>query len=427
MLALVLLALIANVVHVGYEKCKCERTDLKRKNPKQYMKRGIPGGIRQWCEECPNVPPEARYLNNTVCRVRGCKGTTLWALVGTRDDGLCGHHHKKLPEEEQALYEDVLNKRCACGNFAVHAIVSKGKTHKTTSPTHCGPCVTDLPVEEREKYVDVVSKRCECDGCGNRAINAIVLEGETYKTTSPTHCGKCVKKLPKEDCEKYEDVCNKRCEHDGCKTRPSYAEDFKGFPRRFCASHAPTHFVCTSMKPCRGPGDGTGCPRNGTIHKNKSGGQCVWCDPNGNAKRYEIAVLDRLKELGYDFMEQYKIYDAVDVAQRVRSRFIHSIDGIILFDGIVIAIEVDEKGSHHQEEADERRMRICEEYLEEEHGVGVAWIRIVPNITGGKKVLGDGCEQFGEKAVKIREKIVDEAAATIEKLLENPESGEFYF
>ena len=106
---------------------------------------------------------------------------------------------------------------------------------------------------------------------------------------------------------------------------------------------------------------------------------------------------------------------------------LHSIDGVILFDGIVVAIEADEKGSHHQKEADERRMRICDEYLKEEHGVDVAWVRIVPNIMGGKKVLGDGNDQFGDKAVAIRKKIVDVAAATIEEILENPVSGVFRF
>jgi hypothetical protein len=124
---------------------------------------------------------------------------------------------------------------------------------------------------------------------------------------------------------------------------------------------------------------------------------------------------------------QYKIYDAVDVSKRVRRDRIFQIDGVILFDGIVVAIEVDEKGGHHQEEADKRREKISDEYLKEEHGVDVAWIRIVPNIMGGKKVLGDEKDQFGEKAVAIREKIVDLAAAKIEKLLENPESDTFPF
>jgi hypothetical protein len=377
---LISLALLTNLAEQfgGRYKCECDRTGLDR-NPRQYMKIGYPGGEPFWCEECPDIPPEAVYLNNSHCRVKGCNGTTVWALIGTRDDGLCGPHHKKLSEEEQASYKDVK------------------------------------------------SKRCECDGCDNRAINAIVPEGETYKTTSPTHCGDCVKKLPKEEQRTYENVVSKRCERDECKKQARYAEDFKGFPVKFCGQHAPTHFVHTSMKPCRGTDDGTGCPRDNTIDKRKSESRCAWCDPNGNAKKYEIAVLDRLKELGYGFTCQYKIYDAVDVSKRVRRDRIFQIDGVILFDGIVVAIEVDEKGGHHQDEADERRMCICDEYLVEEHGVDVAWIRIVPNVMGGEKVLGKGNDQFGEKAVKIREEIVDVAAAQIEKLLENPASGEFYF
>jgi hypothetical protein len=180
------------------------------------------------------------------------------------------------------------------------------------------------------------------------------------------------------------------------------------------------------MKPCRGPDDGTGCTRNNIIGKSKPGGQCALCGQNGYARSYEIAVLDRLR-VKYGITDQYKIYDAVDVVERKRSRYLHAIDGVILFDGIVIAIEVDEKGSHHQKEDDERRMRICDEYLKEEHGVDVAWIRIAPNIRGGKKVLGDGNNQFSEKAIAIREEIVDRADAAIEKLIENPESGVFKF
>jgi hypothetical protein len=432
---LVSFALLANLADVadqfgGRKKCECKRPDLKQKQPKQYMKIGYSDGERYWCEECPDIPLEAVYLANSRCRVKGCNGHTVWALNGTRDDGLCGPHHKKLPVEEQTLYCDVISKRCErdrCENRAYNAIVPEGKTRETTRPTHCGPCVKAFPEEEREKYVDVSHKRCERDGCGNFAINAIVPEGKTRETTRPTHCGPCMKALlPEEERKKYENVVSKRCECDGCEKFASYAKDFKGFPAKFCAPHAPTHFVHTSHKLCRGPRDGIGCPRDNTIEKNKSGGQCAWCDKNSNARRYELAVLDRLA-VKYDFEGQYKIYDAVNVADRKRSTHLHAIDGVILFDAIVVAIEVDELGGHHQEEADECRERICEEYLKEEHGVDVAWIRIVPNIMGGKKVLGDEKDQFGEKAVAIREKIVDLAAAQIEKLRANPESDVFRF
>jgi hypothetical protein len=426
---LVSLAFLVNLADVakqfgGRTKCDCDRKELE-KRPKCYMKIGYPGGDRFWCEECTNVPSEARYLNNAVCSVKECKSTTGWALNGTREDGLCGPHHKKLSKEEQALYWNVKASRCACGNLAINSIVPEGETHETTRPTHCGPCVQALPEEEQPKYEDVVSKRCACGK--KQANNAIVPEGETRETTRPTHCGPCVRALPEEEREKYENVQAKRCERDECETFAHYAEDFKGFPQRFCGPHAPTHFVNTNLKLCCGPDDGIECPRNNTIMKNKSGGQCAWCDPNSNSRKYEFAVLDRLKER-YGFVSQYKIYDAVNESERVRSRFIHAIDGAILFDGIVVAIEVDEEGhSRYTEEVEERRMRICEEYLEEEHGVDVTWIRIVPNIRGGKKVLGDGNDQFGEKAVAIRDKIISRAVAKINELLENPVSGVFYF
>jgi hypothetical protein len=71
-------------------------------------------------------------------------------------------------------------------------------------------------------------------------------------------------------------------------------------------------------------------------------------------------------------------------------------------------------------------MIVCEDYLEEEHGVPVAWIRIVPDIRGGKRILGEG-GQFSEKAIAIREEILNRVLVKINELLKNPASGVFYF
>jgi hypothetical protein len=131
-------------------------------------------------------------------------------------------------------------------------------------------------------------------------------------------------------------------------------------------------------------------------------------------------VLDQLKEMKYDVDDQYEI----DAYGRKRAHFI---DGVILFDGVVVAVEVDEqRHSRYTDEDEKRRMIACEEFLEEQHGVPVAWVRIVPDISGGKRVLGEGV-QFSEKAVAIRRAIVHKATVAIDKILENPESGVFYF
>jgi len=462
--ALVSLALLMNLADVagcfaGREKCGCDRTGLD-KNPKQYMKIGFSGGEPYWCERCPDIPEDAVYLDNTVCRTVGCKKRAIWAPIGTRDDRLCGPCHKKLPEEDQKKYEDVMSKRCeTCEKArAIFAKVSEGKSYADVRPTHCKKCVENL--SDADEYKDVSNKRCEtckkaqpvfakvpegktyadirpthckkcienltdaneyenvcakrCETCKKaQALFAKVPEGKSYTEISPTHCGTCVQELS--DANEYENVVSKRCEE--CvllneKTVAHYAEDFTGYPRRFCARHAPMHFVCVTMKPC------PRCPRNNVIAKNKPSGVCVYCDPNGHQKKYEIAVLDYLKET-YDVDKQYPVY------VNGRSAPVARIDGIIVSDAITIAIEVDEPGAHCDKEADDRRMNICSEYLTKEYSKPVAWIRINPYIYGGKK-NHDG-KQFGERAKAKRLEIVDKAAAKIDELIKEPKGDVFRF
>jgi hypothetical protein len=376
------------------------------------MKIGLPGGERYWCEKCPDIPEEAVYLDNSKCRTIGCKKVAIWAPIGTRDNRLCGPCHKKLPEEEQKAYEDVMSKRCkTCEKArATFAKVPEGKTYAYVRPTHCGPCVRELP--DANEYENVCAKRCEtCEK--TRAHFAKVPEGKTYAYVRPTYCRSCVENLS--DADEYENVCAKRCEE--CvllneKTQANYAEDFTGYPARFCGRHAPAHFVHINSKPC------PRCPRNNVINKNKPSGVCAYCDQNGYQKQYENAVLDRLKET-YNVDDQHPVY--VDG----RSSPLHYIDGTIVSDTIVIAIEVDEPSHHHDKEADDRRMNICSEYLTKKHQKPVAWIRIDPYIYGGKK-KHDG-DQFGERATTERNRIVDKAVAKIDELIDEPESGVFYF
>jgi hypothetical protein len=360
------------------------------------------------------------YLDNAYCCTPGCKTKSLYTNDGTRDNRICGDCKKKLPKEEQKKYENVVDKKCeTCKKqHPSFAFVPNGMKFKDMKATHCGTCVKNLPDEEREKFEDVSNKRCET--CNNRHPSFAIVEyanEKTYKTTPATHCGSCVKNLPDEEREKFENVANKRCEEDGCEIRAYYAESYMRHLVKFCGKHAPRDFVDVNKKPCPGI-DGKGCPRTGTIHGYKPSGLCAWCDPDGRTKRFELAVLNYLK-LKYDIDDQYPI----DAYERKRT---HLIDGVILFDGVIIAIEVDEKSGHKDDEADERRMIVCEDYLEEEHGVPVAWIRIVPDIRGGKRILGEG-GQFSEKAIAIREEILNRVLVKINELLKNPASGVFYF
>jgi hypothetical protein len=395
--------------------------------PKQYLKFGFRGGDRQWCEKCEDVPADAAYLDNSICCTPECTNKSLYTNDGTRDNRICGKCKKVLPKEVQATYENVVNPKCVVckKQFPGQAIVPEGETYETTQPTHCGKCVDKLPEDERDKYEDVNAKRCiVCKE--HQPSKAIVPEGDTRETTQATHCGPCVEALPEDERKTYEDVKHERCEEDGCETRATYAEDYAGFPAKFCGYHGPRNFVHTGKKPCPGAdeegrprAEGIGCPRAGTILKGKSSELCAWCDPKGHTKQFEDAVLNQLKEMKYGVDDQYEI----DAYGRKRAHFI---DGVILFDGVVVAIEVDEKSGHKDKDEDERRMIVCEEFLEEQHGVPVAWVRIVPDISGGKRVLGKGV-QFGEKAIAIRRAIVHKAAATIDDILENPRSGVFYF
>ncbi|AGE56385.1 hypothetical protein PBCVNEJV1_671R [Paramecium bursaria Chlorella virus NE-JV-1] len=370
--ALVVLDVLSSVVDkieqlAGRKKCGCSWTG-KGNYPKQYMKIGLPGGEKYWCEKCADVPPEAVHLDNSVCRTPGCKNVSLYTNNGTRDNKICGEcrdNSKIVPEDEKNKYKDVVHPKCLM---------------------------------------------CE----KTRPVFAIVPEGKTYRDVQPVLCGECVGKLPKDEQIKYKNVVNPRCQHDGCDVTAHYAEDFTGFPRRYCALHAPIGFVDIGKKLC------AKCETN-TIKKNKVPGVCARCDPKSNYAKYENAVLDILKEK-YEIVTQFPVYG------EGRTKYPLRLDGAVFKDDVIVAIEVDEKTGHNSakaKELDAARMKVCNAYFEKKYSLPVAWIRIVPDISD--KSLGKDKDQFGDIASNIRCEIVDRAMAKIDELLQNPASGVFYF
>ncbi|AGE56161.1 hypothetical protein PBCVNEJV1_031L [Paramecium bursaria Chlorella virus NE-JV-1] len=416
--ALVVLALLTSVAEqlAGRKKCGCDREGLE-KRPKYYMKLGLPGGERYWCEECTDRPPEAVYLDNYVCCTPGCNKRAHYAKDGTRDNRICDKCRddpEVIPEDEQNKYKNVVSKKCiTCEKtHPSHAIVPEGKTYKDVRPVLCKTCVGKLPTDVQNKYEDVVSKRCrECEK--THPVYAIVPEGKTYKDVRPVLCKECVGKLPTDVQVKYENVAAPRCQHEGCDVRASYAEDFTGFPVKYCAVHTPIGFVCTAHKLCET------CNTN-TIAKNKYPGVCARCD-GGNYGRYENAVLDILKEK-YEIATQFPVYGDGNTRYPLR------LDGAMFADDVIVTIEVDEKKGHNSakaKELDAARMIVCDKYFEKKYSLPVAWIRIVPDISD--KSLGEDKDQFGDVASKIRREIVKRAMEKINSLLKNPASGVFYF
>ncbi|AGE56311.1 hypothetical protein PBCVNEJV1_476R [Paramecium bursaria Chlorella virus NE-JV-1] len=203
--ALLFLAIVAEQF-AGRKKCDCSWSGPGN-GPKQYMKLGLPGGGRYWCEKCTDLPPEAVYLDNALCCTLGCKKDAVFTNNGTRDDRICGECRNKLLEDEKNKYKDVVHPKClTCEKTRPsHAIVPEGKTYKDVRPVLCEECVKKLPKDEQNKVrkrrvreTAANARRCSpvtrsspkerrtktCNRCC--AKNALTLSQQTKKSSTKT-------------------------------------------------------------------------------------------------------------------------------------------------------------------------------------------------------------------------------------------------
>jgi hypothetical protein len=196
-------------------------------------------------------------------------------------------------------------------------------------------------------------------------------------------------------------VRDRKCEK--CDKIPHFG--YIGESARFCMRHREYDMVDVKNRICTGYN--TKCPVRtllGREHK-----YCLSCDPDDGRRK-------RFKRLEGEFFEYitgkidiHKREFRVNFDQSDTSKKFARIDGIVIGDGIIVCIEIDEDG-HENYECDEHRMHLVNgELLQKYPDNDISWVRVNPNVP---------CEdQWSQKAVNIRNKRFDDAIETINNIL----------
>ena len=260
---------------------------------------------------------------------------------------------------------DVVSKRCSCGKISSFNVPGQKKG------VCCSKCKTD-------EMIDVVSKKCRCG-----KIPKFNVPGESNGVC----CTKC-----KTDC--MINVKDGRC---SCGKRPVY--NVLGESKGVCCSGCKTgEMIDVVNKICSGYN--AKCPVRtyiGNGHK-----YCMSCDPNDERRKryklYEEAFFDYVK----DKINVHKREFHVFFDQNETSKKFARVDGIVIGDGIIVCIEVDENG-HLDYECDEHRMHLVNgELLQLYPKHNIAWVRVNPSV----------------KSTKIRDKRFDDVIKSVNDILD---------
>jgi len=172
------------------------------------------------------------------------------------------------------------------------------------------------------------------------------------------------------------DVKSKKCKK--CNKQPVYG--YLGGPAKFCIAHKEDDMVNMVCKIC--PGYNGECPvRTFLFWGNK---YCLSCDPDdGRRKRFRC-----LENAFFDYItgkiDIHKREFRVNFDQNITSKKFARVDGIVIGDGIIVCIEVDE-GGHKDYECDEHRMHLVNgELLQLYPNHNVAWVRVNPTARSTK-------------------------------------------
>jgi hypothetical protein len=311
---------------------------------------------------------------------------------------------------------DVVNKKCPCGktpNFN-----APGK-----KPICCVKCKTD-------EMVDVKHNRCSCGSLSPKfnipgeKIGVFCVKCKTPEmvdvNTKKCSCGKqpsfnipgktigvCCKSCKT---DKMINVVSKKCP---CGFRPHF--NMSGETNGVCCARCKTpDMINVDSRICSGYD--RPCPVR--THLANGYEYCMSCDPNvARRKRYKM------------FEEAFFAYikDKVDVHKREftvifdpneTSNKFARLDGIVIGDGVIVCIEVDENG-HRDYECDEHRMHLVTgELLQKYPEHAVSWVRVNPTI--GTK------NEWSETSMKKREKRFDDAIIKVLEILEMKNTGIFY-
>ena len=269
---------------------------------------------------------------------------------------------------------NVVSKRCPCG-----------KQPKFNVPGEiigicCKGCKTD-------EMIDVVNKRCPC---GNRP--SFNTPGEK----KPICC---------KDCKTVRmiDVVSNRC---SCGKYPIYNVPGET-KKKYCSKCKTDDMIDVHNKIC--PGYNGECPVRTYIGHGHE--YCMSCDPN-----------DARRKMFKRFEEEFFAYvkDKIDVHQREfrvtfdpneTAKKFARLDGIVIGDGVIVCLEVDENG-HQDYECDEHRMHLVSaELLQKYPDHVVSWVRVNPTT--------DEKTQWSKSSKTIREKRFEDVVTTVNDILKN--------
>lgn len=269
--------------------------------------------------------------------------------------------------------------------------------------------------------VNVNHKRCEkCDKypiygySGGPARVCVTHKDDDMVNVRYKRCEKCNKHPtygypgePPRLCTAHKeddmvDVKSKKCEK--CDKQPIYGYD--GGPARFCIAHKESDMVCVTTKIC--PGYNGKCPVRTHVAPYKQ--YCMSCDPDdGRRKRFK-----HLEGEFFDYItgkiDIHKREYRVNFDQNDTSKKFARVDGIVIGDGIVICIEVDEDG-HKDYQCDEHRMHLVNgELLQLYPDHNIAWVRVNPTA----------------KSTKTRDKRFDDVIKSVNCILETKKTELVY-
>jgi hypothetical protein len=168
---------------------------------------------------------------------------------------------------------------------------------------------------------------------------------------------------------------NRKCP---CGKRPIY--NVNGETKGVCCVKCKTdEMICVTAKMC--PGYNSKCPVRTFVRGNK---YCMSCDPDEGRRKQFKCLENAFFEYIAGKIDIHNREYRVNFDQNVTSKKFAKVDGIVIGDGIVVCIEVDEDG-HKDYECDEHRMHLVNgELLQLYPDHNIAWVRVNPTSNSTK-------------------------------------------
>lgn len=344
-------------------------TKLQKKHRALY---NIPGEVALYCRICMPMGVGMVDVYNKKCEkcikrpTFGHLGESPRFCVAHKEDGMI----------------DVKNRTC-------------GKCNRQPTFGYPGERPLFCVVHKEDNMVDVVNKKCEkcmkipIFGNFNETARFCVTHRENWMV----------------------DVVSKTCEK--CTKHPKFGYD--GEAPRFCMVHKESGMIDVKNKICPGYGSNE-CPVRTQVSRGNM--YCMSCDQDERRhtrfKRLENAFFNYV--IGK--LEIHKREFRVNFDQKETAKTCARVDGVVIGDGIIVCIEVDENG-HRDYECDEHRMHLVNGELHQKYlDHNIAWVRVNP--TTSEK------NQWSDKSRRIRERRFDEVIEKVDEILLNRDTALVY-